>query len=235
MTGPANPLLEALRRAAPGDGAARDDAIGRYGFAVPDEVALAAIARHAPAGVVEIGAGTGYWAAQLAGHGLDVAAYDPQPAPSPDNRWFAGAEPWFELTTADHRVVERHPDRLLLLVWPTRNETWAAEAIESYAAAGGDRVAYVGEGPGGRTGDDRFHALLGEIDRCLRCAYEVADTACTCGVTPLWERVERIELPHWPDCQDRLHIYRPVSAGTPAGGGPRRRRWLGGGRQRRSR
>ncbi|MFV0257346.1 MAG: hypothetical protein ACK5PP_02695 [Acidimicrobiales bacterium] len=218
MTRSANPLLDALRQAASGDEAARDDAIRRYGFAVPDGDALAAIAERAPAGVVEIGAGTGYWAAQLAGYGVDVVAYDPEPAPSPANRWFAGAEPWFEVAAADHRVVERHPDRLLLLVWPTRNETWAADAVTAHARAGGRALAYVGEGPGGRTGDDRFHALLGEIDQCLHCTYGVADTACTCGVTPLWRRSHLIDLPRWPGCDDRLHIYARSTNGTPTPG-----------------
>lgn len=208
-----NPLLaelEAATSAAAFDEEAREAAIRRYGFAVPNDAALDEISGHAlPRGVVEIGAGTGYWAAALSRKGVDVVAYDLEPAPSAENQWFAGTEPWFTIGRADHTVVRDHTDRLLLVVWPTRNETWAADAVEAYAIAGGRRVAYIGEGPGGRTGDDRFHALLGEIPRCIQCIYGVSLTTCTCGIRPRWQRVATVELPRWPGCEDRLYLYGP--------------------------
>lgn len=50
----------------------------RYAFAIPDDRAVSAIVRHAPK-IVEVGAGTGYWARQLADAGADVVAYDHTP------------------------------------------------------------------------------------------------------------------------------------------------------------
>jgi hypothetical protein len=55
-----NPLLEALLligRAA----ASRDDLTSGFSFADPTEEALSAVPAVSPAGVVEIGVGTGYW------------------------------------------------------------------------------------------------------------------------------------------------------------------------------
>lgn len=50
-----------------------------------------------------------------------------------------------------------HPDRVLFLCWPPYDDTMAAEALLNYT---GDTVIYVGEGPGGCTGDDLFFHLL---------------------------------------------------------------------------
>jgi hypothetical protein len=61
----ANPLLDAFEKAT-ATGADIDDTrsqlITRYGFAIPSEEALGAIWRCSPRGVIEVGAGTGYWA-----------------------------------------------------------------------------------------------------------------------------------------------------------------------------
>jgi len=51
--------------------------VRRYAFGVPDRGALEAIARYAP--IVELGAGTGYWAYLFAEPRVDIAAYDLAP------------------------------------------------------------------------------------------------------------------------------------------------------------
>lgn len=180
----------------------------RYGFAVPSTEATDAVRDASPDGVVEIGAGTGYWAARLNDNGVDVVAFDPHPAPSATSDWFSGSEPCFDVTEADHSVVARHARRSLLLVWPTKDELWPLECVDIYAAAGGTTVLYVGEGPGGRTGGDVFHARLGDMTTCQQCAYGVADAPCICGVTAQWSRVRTVELPHWSGFIDDLHVYR---------------------------
>jgi hypothetical protein len=185
----------------------RADAIKKYGFAIPTDDALEHIERYSPGGVVEIGAGTGYWAHLLDRRGVDVRAYDIAPAPSSANQWFAGTQPWHRVEIADHTVVGRSPSRTLLIVWPTKNEAWAASALECYHAAGGGCVAFVGELSGGRTGDEAFHAHLGNIERCLQCDYGVLASPCICDVHQLWTRRTSVLLPHWPGYSDDLHIY----------------------------
>lgn len=185
----------------------RGDAIRKYGFAIPTDGALEQIERYSPGGVVEIGAGTGYWAHLLDGLGVDVRAFDIEPAPSSANEWFAGMQPWHRVEIADHSVVGQLPSRTLLIVWPTKNETWASAALERYHAAGGSCVAFVGELGGGRTGDEAFHAHLGNVKRCLQCVYGVLTSPCICDIHQLWTRHITVALPHWPGYNDDVHIY----------------------------
>ena len=205
-----NPLLELHRRTEgrlDPRGADLETLIARYGFAVPSTEALQVIARAAPAGLVEVGAGTGYWARLLSDSGVDVVAYDLFPPPSSANRWFAGSHTWFPVAAADETVVTHYGERALLLVWPTRKEAWAARAAQLYHAVGGHRLLFVGEKAGGRTGDDAFHAMLGGFDRCWTCAYGIADAPCICDIQPLWQLMASVTLPHWEGLEDNLYVY----------------------------
>ena len=65
------------------------------------------------------------------------------------------------------RSVVDHPDRSLLLIWPTKNETWAAEALVNYHEPGGTCVRYVGDGPGGRDGRSDVRARACRTLRAL--------------------------------------------------------------------
>lgn len=221
---PWNPLLD-LHRHRGGRASDRDEAIARYGFAVPTDESVAAIADCSPAGVIEIGAGTGYWAELLRDHGVDVIAYDIDPPPSPTNKWFAGTAPWHPVAVGAEDVVSQFPERTLLLVWPTRNETWPADAIELFHQAGGTRLVYIGEGPGGRSGDDRFHALLGTIDHCYACRYNLSDAICTCDTPTLWVKTKSIEIPQWEAFDDRLHVYQAIRPTGRLRRRPLRTRW----------
>jgi hypothetical protein len=168
----------------------------RYSWAVPNDAAIDAIAKYSPSGIVEIGAGGGYWAMLLRGHGIDVIAFDPDPVGGPTG-WHDGHQ-WSEVLQGDHHRIKDYPDRTLLLVWPSYTAAWSHEVIEEYR---GDTVIYVGEGPGGCCGDDRMHELL------VGCGcYE---TPCTC--TPAQFRlVEDTEIPQWAGIHDRLTVHRRV-------------------------
>lgn len=108
-------------------------------------------------GVVEIGAGSGYWAWQLEQAGVDVAAYDPHPA-GEDNH-FCTAGPYTTVLQDDASAVRHHHDRALLMVWPPYGGPHARQALAQYQ---GDLLLYAGEGPHGCTADDGFYALLGQ-------------------------------------------------------------------------
>lgn len=212
-----NPLLDVFNRsttAVHGTDEARASAIRRFGFAIPTDEALAEIARRSPGGVVEIGAGTGYWAHALQQHGVDVEAFDIEPPPSPRSQWFAGSTPWHPVRRGDHNVVSDYPRRTLLIVWPPKNDTWPSAALELFYDAGGTCVVYVGEPPGGRTGDDVFHARLGELAVCVQCTYGSAISPCICGVRALWTRQTTVELPRWPGFHDDLHVHVRADRGV---------------------
>jgi hypothetical protein len=57
--------------------------VQRYAFAVPTREALETISQYAP--IVELGAGTGYWAWLLRRRGVDCVAYDLAPPDSAAN------------------------------------------------------------------------------------------------------------------------------------------------------
>ena len=104
-------------------------------------------------GVVEAGAGTGYWAWQMEQAGISVAAYEPN---LPGENGFARRE-WTTILRDDYSAVKHHPDRALFLCWPSYDDPWAAQALSCYA---GDLLIYAGEGEGGCTADDEFFRLL---------------------------------------------------------------------------
>lgn len=160
----------------------RFDLIHRYAFAIPDDRALDVIASYAP--IVEIGAGNGYWARCLRERGVDVIAYDS--FGEEYSRHFAGRHMWTDVLVGTHRDVRRHPDRTLLLVWPSLNERWAEHAVRTHRAHGGRHVIYVGEGHGGCTADDSFHRRL---DR------QYVD-------------VGEVDIPVWFGIHDRLTVHR---------------------------
>jgi hypothetical protein len=127
---------------------ARDRCIFEYGFGVPDDEALRLVAEYAP--IVEIGAGTGYWAAQLRDRDVDVHAYDA----GVEDRW---NQRHYPVERRDHRVVEEYSNRALLIVWPSYTGGWAREALDLYR---GDTVIYVGEHRGGCCATDEFFDAL---------------------------------------------------------------------------
>ncbi|MEO5876114.1 MAG: hypothetical protein ABIS86_03085 [Streptosporangiaceae bacterium] len=161
-----NPYWELVRRlpAACGgpDGAVRGLPVGhhalatRYSWAIPspgDIRWLAGIL--GDLALFEVGAGSGYWAWQARQAGIDVIAYEPS-APG-DNGFNDGVE-YVRTLRAGVAAAALHPDRALLLCWPSHGDPWAAQALESYT---GDLIVYIGEGRGGRCADEGFFDLLG--------------------------------------------------------------------------
>jgi len=88
--------------------------------------------------VVEIGAGTGYWAWQLRQVGLNVVAYDANAA-GPNE--YCEAIQYHPVRLGGPADAADHPDRALLLCWPPRRRDVAAEALAAYR---GDELIYIG-------------------------------------------------------------------------------------------
>src|SRR5258708_18456335 len=162
-------------------GSFRERLIDHFSFAVPSPEALDLIAKNAP--ILEIGAGTGYWAWCLRQMGVDVVATDlfpPQTHPvtlekdANCNHWFAVY--WTDIERLDAvKAVLQHPNRSLLLVWPYMDKM-AERALRAYQ---GDTIIYVGEGDGGATTKDKIPQMLSK-----------------------WECVETQIIPQWPGVHD---------------------------------
>lgn len=142
----------AVRWMYPEDEASRRDLVNRYAWSIPSPADLEwmrgiLLGR----GVVEIGAGNGYWAYQLRQIGVDMLAVD-------NGEWSdKWQQRWSLVEEGGPDVAGKHPDRALMLIWPPYDTSMAKTALDSYA---GDLLIYAGEGNGGCTADDAFHEEL---------------------------------------------------------------------------
>jgi hypothetical protein len=134
------------------------DLAQRYAYVFPDDRSLSVLTALGP--IVEMGAGTGYWAYRLRARGVDVVAFDQAP---PDgertNRYHAPAPTWSELVAADQTVLCEYPHRVLFLCWPPLFSS-LGDCLTFYT---GNTVALIGDG-GHRTArlaglDDDFRAV----------------------------------------------------------------------------
>lgn len=128
--------------------------------------------------VVEIGAGTGYWAWQLSQAGVDVAAFDIR-AYGEDNPWCYPIQ-YHPVAQAGPEKAGEYPTRALLLCWPPYSDPMATDALRAY---GGGVVVYVGE-PGGCCADDEFFELLDQgWDEAGTSPHHVTYSGIHCYVT----------------------------------------------------
>lgn len=123
----------------------RKKLIWAYSWAVPTNEIIRRIAEFSP--IVELGAGTGYWAWLIAQAGGKIRPFDQNPAQPPR---------WVEIQYANPSDLTSATERTLLLCWPPLDETMAEQALRAFR---GEHVIYVGEWRG-RTADPAFHDRL---------------------------------------------------------------------------
>lgn len=166
---------------------ARDRLAARYAWAIPNDAALDEMARNAP--LLEIGAGTGYWASLLRARGVDILAYDIHPPTTNAHRnaWHRNERGvgtvWTEVRRGGSPQAARYPDRTLVLCWPPYANPMAARCLRAYQ---GQTVVSIGEDKGGCTADDTFHAALASE----------------------WECVNTVDIPQWWGIHDYLATWR---------------------------
>ncbi len=159
--------------------------VTKYAWAVPCPVAIDICLRHSP--LLEVGAGTGYWASLIAHAGGDIRATD-----DPNKRYkHFGARPveYYKITKiSELQMIElvKLGRRTVLMCWPNYATPFAfniARAIQP-----NKRLIYIGESDGGCTGDDKFHHLLHAE----------------------FEQESELRLPQWPGIHDYLYVYRRI-------------------------
>lgn len=113
--------------------------------------------------VVELGAGRGYWAAQLTRVGLSVNAYDVEPPHVAANASFLQAagqkDVWHHVGDLVEfaEQISGQADHVLFLCWPPGwGNAMASQALAEFQEAGGERMIFIGEPKGGKTADDAF-------------------------------------------------------------------------------
>lgn len=170
----------------------REVLVRRYAWAVPTDEALDELAKHAP--LVEMGAGTGYWASLLRARGVDVIAYDKTPVGNPElpNPWHSEREglplgakivPFTEVLCGAPAVLAQRADRSLFLCWPPYSDPMAYDSLMAWE---GKTLVLVAEGTGGATADEPFWERLDELFEC----------------------VAHVRLPQWPGLHDVMTVWR---------------------------
>jgi hypothetical protein len=189
---------------------AREEATKRWAWAIPNNRVLDIIASYSP--LVEIGAGTGYWAERLAKRGANIICYDAfppdgtlipdeevaklRPNMSPFERFNAyhnGAICYYPVHRGGPekagafrmpaRGVLPSSDRNLFLCWPPYSSLMGAQCLVHHA---GEYVLYIGEGDGGCTGEEAFHRILERF----------------------YDEVDAHAIPQWDGIHDALFVYR---------------------------
>lgn len=130
----------------------------RYAYVFPSDSTLAMLAGLGP--LVEVGAGTGYWAHRLRSIDVDIVAFDQAPVDGErTNRYHSRTQPWTHVEQGDQTVLSGYADRGLFLCWPPLFSS-LGDCLTYY---GGDTVAYIGDG-GYRTARlDRLHEVFTKV------------------------------------------------------------------------
>ena len=163
---------------------ARDVFCSKFSWAIPTEEAINRIVKCGP--VVEIGAGTGFWAHLITESGGDVVAYDLHPVKNGLNRYHRRKEPttYFTVRFGDPGRVEKHQDRALFLCWPPYSTDMAADSLRLYK---GDCLILVGEDEGCTAKEKFFNRLHRE-----------------------WDIVDTVTLPQWIGLHDYMTIWKRI-------------------------
>ena len=134
----------------------RDAHIRHKCFPKIDDTVVNYIAAYSP--LVEVGAGTGYLASRLEASGADIVATDKYPPHTDRNPYGWKHEHIKVKQMSAATAVKAHPDRNVLMSWPSYGKRWAylaAKCIKKNC-----HLLYIGEGPGGCTANDAFFKLM---------------------------------------------------------------------------
>lgn len=192
-----------------------------YAWAVPSTAALELIGQTVTAnelqGVVEIGAGTGYWASLLNKQGIDVVAFEANingsllhGTPSFINDPIAFAD----IYKGGPGILRKgaYSSRCLFLCYPPVADRMCVDALQNF---GGNYIVYVGA-------LDRLHPLSSSLPECHRPPLPKGvgtghpefflSLGSSCDV------VEKISVPSHFFCRDHLVVLRrckPKKASAP--------------------
>ena len=131
-----------------------------YSWAIPNDEALKMIEVYQP--IVEMGAGSGYWAFLLRAYRrAEIVAYDGFSS----SYGYKKKETWTKVERGGPGVLEEYsPEWNLFICWPPYDDPFADECLQEF---NGNFVLYIGEGPFGCTGDDEFHVRLAKEFRII--------------------------------------------------------------------
>lgn len=157
-----------------------------YAYAVPTPAAIDAILKYGP--IVEMGAGTGYWASLLKKAGAKVLAYDsvPTDGEGEQNEFHANVPSFCAVAQAGPKVLRKYATHSLFICFPPPDDAMAIDSLRSFT---GQHVIHIGEWEGFTGSADFESQLFNNFDL-----------------------VERVELPNWQDTCYDLTVWKRRSA-----------------------
>ncbi len=158
----------------------------QYTYAIPSDQALLALT-NLGAGIVEIGAGTGFWSRCLQTFGADVIAFDKNPP----------LQTWTAVQQGDHLEAAKYPDRALFLCYPEQDGSiqrggdgelgMIFDTVVPFQKAGGKFVAVI-------------LPNFTNLERNVR-------PELSAHMAEHWTLMATISLPRMPRNKDDLRIY----------------------------
>lgn len=153
--------------------------VKQYAWAVPNDDAINTLTALSP--LIEVGAGSGYWASLIRQAQGTIHAFD-TPVGASAYSFDAKHAP---ISVGGAGITAHYPKHTLFICWPPYDNSFAYDALMAHRRAGGTKLVYVGEGSYGCTGDSHFHNLLMH-------AYNLTDT---------------VHIPQWYGMHDALYVY----------------------------
>jgi hypothetical protein len=177
-------MLDLPRKYLDGEGRnVRMRLVHTYSWAIPCPEALNTLASYAP--LVEMGAGTGYWAWLLRQMHIPIVAIDKAVRVRSNTNvsgWHENSQLWTAVIGGTPSDLAQYTNRTLFLCWPPHRSSFADRCLDHYR---GRYLLFIGEHDGGCTGSDRFWSMI-END---------------------WVCVDTVDIPQWPTIHDDLQIY----------------------------
>jgi hypothetical protein len=161
----------------------RRSLVERFAWAVPTPAAIKTLVDLSP--VVEIGAGTGYWAYLVRKAGGEILAFDSDPPLSSSQNSYRHRVQYTEVLLGGPEVLKTMPPRFqtLFLCWPPYSDSFAYDCLVTFK---GKNVVYIGEGEFGCNATDSFFRQLRRH----------------------WIDVREIVLPQFYGIHDRMRVLR---------------------------
>jgi hypothetical protein len=154
----------------------------QFAWAIPCECAISEIAVYEP--LLEIGAGTGYWASLLRSRGIDILACDIAPPNLIENYYHVKMN-YTEVLTGGPEILDSHAlhnGRTLMLCWPPYSDPMAYDCLRRYQ---GKYVIYIGEYQG-CCAEGQFFELLEKN----------------------YKEVKTVEIPKFDSIHDYLTVFQ---------------------------
>jgi len=156
----------------------------KYAFAIPTEENIDSILEHTQGGIIELGAGTGYWAWMLSQKGAKIEAFDIAPPRNKSNR-YKFADEYFHVNFGSTTALRTTTAETLLICWPPADSTFGREAIEQFRGKKHSKcLVYIGEEENGCTGEKSLYQELKN-----------------------WNQVLVLDMPNWVGMYSKIKIF----------------------------